>query len=466
LFDNLKGKKLLLAPATPLTISFAQKLKNSDIEVVGFLDKNKTGDKIYRYNKIKDLDYDYILIYNEQFFWSIYAEIVKNANKKRVYRVVKKSNDYELFDNKRIKKEKLKKIKKDFKIKLFEKIQKYFAIIIDLLKIKRDLTVVLTKDFIGGNAKYLYLFLKKDGKRVELISNTDLAEKLEKKYVPFYSLKSYIKIAIAKNIIVDEMIYEYFNNTTVTQNKIQLWHGVGIKKLNPVKNLKFDYFISTSNWTNETNFKNIFNADKFLNYGYPRNDLFFRETLKDDLVLCDEWIYKLSENKKTIVYMPTYRDILEDNIPPLDFDYLDEVFGKIGIVFIMKLHPFVKELIQSRYKNIIFYPSKYDIYPVLKNTDILITDYSSVLYDYLLLDKPIISFVYDKEKYVTTRNGFLFDYDEYTPAKQVFNQDELIKEINYILEGNDDFGEKRKEIMNKFFDYIDGKSCKRIKEIL
>jgi CDP-glycerol glycerophosphotransferase (TagB/SpsB family) len=73
--------------------------------------------------------------------------------------------------------------------------------------------------------------------------------------------------------------YPYINFST--QKTIQMWHGVGLKKMSiSYKDYPYDYFISTSNWTNETNFKNVFIKTKnFLNYGYPRYDVLLKEKL-------------------------------------------------------------------------------------------------------------------------------------------------------------------------------------------
>jgi len=465
LLENLKNKKIVLVPTTPLTISFAKKLDQQDIKVVGFIDKNKEGKNIYKYEDIPNIEFDVILIYNDLFFEPIYKSVLEKADKNLIYRVVQDKN-YKLLNYKQIKYQLRKQKIFNFKQTVYNNLQKSLTIFVDSLRLKRKYIVILTKNHIGANTKYIYLYLKRRNYNVVLISANKDAKELDGNYLNFYSLKSYYIMALAHTIIVDEVIYEYFNNLSSKQITIQLWHGVGIKKLNPIKNISYDYFISTSNWTNTTNFQNVFNAREFLNYGYPRNDIFFRDIVDEDLNLCDKKIFELSKDNKIILYMPTYRDLLEDNIPPLDFDIFNKFLKENNIYFIVKLHPFVEDILSKKYSNVIFYPSKKDIYPILKNTDILITDYSSILYDFLLLDKPIISFVYDIEKYFDTRNGFLFDYDEYTPAKQVKTQKELIEEIINLFNGDDKYKTQRIEVRDKFFDYIDGKSCERIENIV
>ncbi|NPA73744.1 MAG: hypothetical protein GXO12_03455 [Epsilonproteobacteria bacterium] len=465
MFQKLQNKKILLVPATPLTTSFSKKLEEEGIDIIGFVDKNKTGKNIYRYEDISNIKFDLILIYNDIFFEEIYKSCLEKADKTKIYRVVGLDNGYKIVGYKDIKSWLKKQKLLHYRQKIFQNIQNLVSNLYDLFGLKRKNIVVLTKNYIGANSKYLFLFLRKNNHKVYLISNNKKAKELDINYLKFNSLKSYIVLSTVKIVITDEVIYEYLSSLSKNCKTIQLWHGVGIKRLNPVCNIKYDYFISTSNWTNETNFKNIFKVDKFLNCGYPRNDIFFRDLNEEDLGLCDINIFNLAKSKKTILYAPTYRDLLEDNIPPLDFAKFNEFLKKLNIYLIVKMHPFVSDM-AKKYSNIIFFPSKDDVYPILKYTDILITDYSSILYDFLLLDRPIISFAYDLDKYGCTRDGFLFDYESFTPAKIVLTEDELKKEIKDLLNGDDLYKYKREEVLKKFFDYKDGKSSKRIEKLI
>ena len=150
----------------------------------------------------------------------------------------------------------------------------------------------------------------------------------------------------------------------------------------------------------------VVQAKKHLNLGYPRNDLLLKEHEKLDLLFVNLEIYNLAKENKVIVYMPTHRES-EPSFGnksvkelPLDLEKLNDFMKKQNAFFILKLHPFVSKLYENKnFSNIVFYESQSDIYPVLKYTDILITDYSSVYFDFLLIDKPIIFFDYDYEEY-------------------------------------------------------------------
>jgi len=447
--EFLKNKKIAITPASPLCISFARQLEKNGFLIECFFDSKKTGDNIFKPSDISKKEIDFLLIYNELFFKEIYKNFLNYFPKEKIFKVQKTKEGYKLLDYKEIKKILTKQKLENIKISFYNKIQIFLTKAIDILKIKRKKILFLSKDNLGSNQKYLYNYIKKDK---ALITSKE-----------FNTLKSYITISFAKYIIVEQVIYEYFNNFSKNQKTIQLWHGVGLKKLNVV-DIEYDYFISTSTWTNESNFKHRFRAKEFLNLGYPRCDIFFRELNKQDLWLCDKEILSLSKKHKTILYMPTYRDDEDKNIPLLDFEKLNDFCKEMKIFFILKLHPFIKKEFQKSYSNIIFYNSQTDIYPILKYTDILVSDYSSVMYDFLLLDREMIAFVYDKEEYEKTRGGFLYDYDKMTPAIQVKTQNELQKAIKDIFNSKIDMKQKREEIKKMFFDFNDGKSCKRIYE--
>ena len=132
-------------------------------------------------------------------------------------------------------------------------------------------------------------------------------------------------------------------------------------------------------------------------------------------------------------------------------------------MFIIKFHPHVMEffkelMINEQFSNIKFYTTQGDIYPVLKYIDILITDYSSIAYDFLLLDRPIIFFDYDREIYEKIMGGFLFDYDEFSPGTKASNQQELTE----ALFSEDIYKQRREEVKDIFFDKSEQLASKNI----
>ena len=131
------------------------------------------------------------------------------------------------------------------------------------------------------------------------------------------------------------------------------------------------------------------------------------------------------------------------------------------------MHSFIKDNIKVNIDNIVFYDNHRDIYPLLGLTDCLITDYCSIYFDYLHLNKPIIYFPFDYEKYIREDRELIFDYDEMTPGPKCYDQYTLQSEITKtLLEGEDEYKEERKKMLDKSFKYKDGKSSERIYEYI
>ena len=124
------------------------------------------------------------------------------------------------------------------------------------------------------------------------------------------------------------------------------------------------------------------------------------------------------------LYMPTWRNGQNDSFiqdAGFDFDDLNRILRERNAIFLFKLHPAVKIVWNNEadLSNIVFLDKNMDIYPILYFVSTLITDYSSIYYDYLLLDRNIILFPFDKQEYISNSDDLVFDYDKYTPGIQV-----------------------------------------------
>ena len=139
---------------------------------------------------------------------------------------------------------------------------------------------------------------------------------------------------------------------------------------------------------------------------------------------------------------------------------------KNKIVLNIKMHPVNKpkdELIE-KYKslNSISFMEEVDVAEILPNTDILITDYSSVFFDFLLTNRPIIFAPFDYEKYITKDRELYYDYDEVTPGPKCKNWEEVLEWIVKFKENPNLFKEEREEVKNRFHKYQDGRNCERV----
>lgn len=204
----------------------------------------------------------------------------------------------------------------------------------------------------------------------------------------------------------------------------------------------------------------------------PVTDIFFEETET----------YDLGNYEKLGLWTPTFRksDYLgyddsgeEDLLPTLeesDYQEFNELLKEREIKLIVKLHD-MQEL--SKYKNINFsnliilsgkdFNAKgYKLYEMLKQTDFLIGDYSSVYLQYLPLNKPVGFVIPDIEDYRKKR-GFVFEpVEDYMPGPKIKTKDELFKFIRDMSDGIDRYEEERKRVNRIINQYQDGKSCERL----
>ena len=118
----------------------------------------------------------------------------------------------------------------------------------------------------------------------------------------------------------------------------------------------------------------------------------------------------------------------------------------------------------DHYPYLLEYDPHGDIYPMLAISDLLITDYSSIFFDYLLLDRPMIFFAYDLDAYLEKDRDMYFDYETITPGDKCKNQDELERCLRHLLSNNldDSYGGVRSKIRSLAHDHCDNQSCRRL----
>ncbi len=203
--------------------------------------------------------------------------------------------------------------------------------------------------------------------------------------------------------------------------------------------------------------------DKVVATGIPRTDVFFDKAYQQQAreKICREHPYL--KGKKVILFAPTFRGNGQQSAyyptEVLDLKKLYKHLGK-DYVFLLKIHPFVQNhfTIPYQYSNFIYDFSDYrDINDLLFMTDILITDYSSVCFEFALLDRPMLFFAFDLLDYIKTRD-FYYDYMSFIPGSFVRSTDEIITAIetgNFRVDRIQPF-------VHYFFDDLDGKSSARV----
>lgn len=354
------------------------------------------------------------------------------------------------------------------------------------------------------NIKYFFLYvwgLKPAGIDITFLTeNRVVYEELkEKKYpaVYFPTFRSAIKLLRTPVLVVDNInwIVNFKNMFLYRSRKIQLFHAVPIKRIgtfSPIlqeerkywgmrlyqwvngQHQVYDWLLSPSPFFTERVFSKAYPSRYIFEGGLPRNDALFlspdRRVFSGKDIEEYEKINRIKySGKKIVLYMPTFRDkgkgAFYESI--LDIPKLSAFAEKHGIHFVVKYHQLerakFRDNVLDGITNITFLYDLKDIYPFLPLVDVLVTDYSSIYFDYLLLDRPVVFFPYDLEAYIAKERGLIFDYDDLTPGAKCFTQEELESSLEEILvEGRDSFKDKRAEVLDIAFKYKDGKSSQRI----
>ena len=363
-------------------------------------------------------------------------------------------------------------------------------------KYKVDNKLVVFEAFNGrkycDSPKNIYLCMLndpkyKDYKFVWAFLHPEKFEYLEKnkntKVVKYHSEEYKKTYASAKYWFTPSRLPDYIVPKK-DQMYIQCWHGTPLKRLgydikvegkNALHTVKewshlyeydasrYAYMVSPSKFVSDVyrsafNLKNVGKENCIIEKGYPRNDSLF--TFDDKYVSKLKRELNIPKDKKIILYAPTWRDDqyksgtgYSYNLA-LDFDKFKNKFGNDYII-LFRTHYLIAEIIDlSKYDGFIYNVSDYsDINDLYILADIIITDYSSVFFDYANLKRPMLFYMYDLEDYKNNARDFYFDLDE-LPGPIVEREKDLYNEIKNIDKYWDKYKEKY-EKFNKKFNYLD-----------
>ncbi len=236
--------------------------------------------------------------------------------------------------------------------------------------------------------------------------------------------------------------------------KIEMWPILFRKAdllLTPSSIQKREFFAPMMDVTEEKCIVGVYPRSKLLIEGKESAMSFIS---KYEPVETKRFVESLGMYSKVYVYMPTWRNDSRDFISQAEIDWslLNRVLSERNELFILKFHPSTKISLTSidQYSNIRIYPPVSDIYTVLPFIDCLITDYSSIYTDFLMMNKEIILFVFDYEEYV--KGGYeLAEYDKYFVGKRAYSFTQLLS----IMKSGEDCHvpqEKYKFLMDFFWD--------------
>lgn len=334
---------------------------------------------------------------------------------------------------------------------------------------------------LSDNFKFIYNEMKSqplDYEYVFLLKKMESGVLGKIKYL-LHLLKATYYLATSAFFIIDDF---YFPVYVIKPRKgtevIQVWHACGAFKkfgysiLDKEDGGNNDYIkyvpihknyahVLVSSQEVSKHYAEAFNMseENIRPIGIPRIDLFFNEELKQEAITRVYKAYPMLEGKKLVLYAPTFRGAnqaqMHMNIP---FD-LNQVVTCLdeNTILGLKMHPFIKDLPDlTGYDNIVDLSLYPEINDILLITDQLITDYSSIVFEYSLLERPMIFYAHDRNTYIKERD-FYYEYESLVPGPIVENTIDLIDALK-----NSQFNKEEViEFKQKFFDEPDGQATKR-----
>jgi len=339
------------------------------------------------------------------------------------------------------------------------------------------------------NAKYLFIYASEHtDKDVAWVTySKGLVKQLTSLGLKAYHVRSFRGIW---HVLTSK--YWFYNSYTTDidfslsggATTVNLWHGVGIKCIERNRkneqredlyaNSSFGYrirhpyhYVRPKYVLSSNAFQNKFFSTSFrvpvsrcLEMGYPRNWIlktnederinFIRKyEFESTIQLVEQLKRPVSEGgySKVLIYMPTWRDSQRDLFTQsMDLTHLNEVLLENNELLILKPHPMtLVDEADAEYSNIIFLDRMIDVYSILPYVQVLVTDYSSIIYDYLIIppgtnkkegshagdtyDRSVILYIYDYDDYVKNSREFFYPFDENVVGKRVYNFEELLKVI-------------------------------------
>lgn len=268
---------------------------------------------------------------------------------------------------------------------------------------------------------------------------------------------------------------------------LETWHGTPLKRLvfdqeevcgaSPLHKQQFyrqsrdwDYLISDNGFSTETFKRAFLFHNEIVECGYPRNDVLYAPDKGARIIKLKDQL-GIPKDKKTILYAPTWRD--DEYYGKGEYKFalkldLHELKRQLGdeYVLLLRTHYYIADSIDiTGIEDFAFNVSKYnDISELYLISDLLITDYSSVFFDYANLRRPILFYTYDLEKYRDMLRGFYLDIEKEMPGPLLFTEEEVIAAIKDITNIEKRYQDKYDEFYERFCHVDDGNASKRIVE--
>ena len=354
-----------------------------------------------------------------------------------------------------------------------------------------------TNDDFTDNSRALFDYMVENGynEKYELVWLVHEPEKYTKyvtknvKFVRNFKKGTTIRraqayrYALTSHFIFYTQAFNWIGMARKNQAFVNLWHGCGYKANKNNRRVFFDYCLVPGDVFIETK-KEFFSCSskKLLPFGYPRYDMMLRGS--DAARAFKEKLLKQSDSEKMILWMPTYRHATSErlneetlnnefNIPILEDKETLLAFHDFcrdnHMLVVIKKHylqiPY--DFGENKLTNIVYLENQdleengLQLYEFINCADALVSDYSSVAIDYLLLDRPLCFTLDDYEAYTESR-GWVFENPlEYMPGEHVYNLEQFEQFVLDVKKGKDDYQAQRQEVRGKTHNECDC-YCKRV----
>jgi len=354
----------------------------------------------------------------------------------------------------------------------------------------KTLFIMTHERHLDGNIGELYKYLKSQEfpqNKIKWITKSDFRPGTQQIYgkiialLRFLLLKSY-HLATSEYIFLDNvflpMAYMKFKKNV---RVVQLWHGcAAIKKFG--QDVNTGWLAALERKANQNYTHVIVNASNVIDLhasafrvetsriyplGLPRTDPLFNAKRLNEAVKELLLQYPKIRDKRRILYAPTFRDDdLESSRLGENLKALTNSISKNDVV-LLRLHPFVAARWmqqETELGNVVDLSDYPELNAILAISDILITDYSSIIYEFSIFERPIIFYAYDRHHYESKIRGFYVDYDKYVPGPIANNIEDVIMYLHKPSEDNQ--FQKVKGFHKKYYDWYDGCSSKRIVDLI
>ncbi|MGG1572268.1 bifunctional glycosyltransferase/CDP-glycerol:glycerophosphate glycerophosphotransferase [Fictibacillus sp. NRS-1165] len=355
----------------------------------------------------------------------------------------------------------------------------------------KEKTVVF-ESFLGKNysdsPKYIYeeMLKSKKGYKFVWIFNEKRKIPGNARQVKRFSLAYYYYLATSKYWVSNSRLPMHLDKRP-GNIYLQTWHGTPLKRLvfdmndvysaNPdykkhfyKQSRRWDYLIAANQYSSEI-FRSAFKYEKeMLEFGYPRNDI-LHDADREEKAQQVKPQLGLPLDKKVILYAPTWRD--DDYYESGKYKFqlrldLEEMKQRLGdeYVILLRMHYFIADNIDTAGAEGFAYNfSKHnDIAELYLISDLLITDYSSVFFDYANLQRPILFYTYDLEKYRDTLRGFYIDMEKEVPGPLLRDSSEVISSIKNIDIVKKQYKENYDRFYDKYCSWENGNATQRVIE--